>query len=149
MADTAVRHRTPTVLLTLLGFDYGLQRIGVAVGQELTGTARALATVRARDGNPDWDMITELIRTWRPDALVVGFPLRADGSESEFTRRVKRFMRQLEARYALPVHPMDERLSSRAAAQAGENGNHELKGRGIDAVAAREILQSWLQSKHE
>jgi putative Holliday junction resolvase len=136
-------------LLILLGFDYGLQRIGVAVGQELTGTARALATVRARDGEPDWDMITELIRTWRPDALVVGLPLRADGSESGITRSVKRFICQLEDRYKLPVHPMDERLSSYAAAQHAGDGKHELESRGLDAVAAKEILQSWLQSKHE
>lgn len=135
-------------MLTLLGFDFGLQRIGVAVGQELTGTATALATVRSRNGNPDWDMIEELIRTWRPDALLVGIPLHADGSESGFTRNVKRFIRQLEDRYKLPVHTMDERLSSHAAAQRGGDGKHELESRGIDAVAAKEILQSWLQSKN-
>ena len=136
-------------MLTLLGFDYGLQRIGVAVGQELTGTARALATVRARDGKPDWDMISELIRTWRPDALVVGLPLQADGSDSEFTRSVKRFIQQLEDRYKLPVHSMDERLSSYAAAQGEWNEKHELKSKGIDAVAAKEILQSWLHSNYD
>jgi putative Holliday junction resolvase len=141
-------HHTFTVLLTLLGFDYGLQRIGVAVGQELTGTATALSTIRAREGKPDWDMIWELIRTWQPDALVVGIPLRADGSESEFTRRTKSFIQQLENRYKLPVHTMDERLSSHAAVQDRGEGNYELKNRGIDAVAAREILQSWLHSKH-
>jgi putative holliday junction resolvase len=135
-------------LLTLLGFDFGVQRIGVAVGQELTGTATALATVHSRNGNPDWDMIEELIRTWQPDALLVGIPLHADGSESGFTRNVKRFIRQLEDRYKLPVHTMDERLSSHAAAQRGGDGKHELVSRGIDAVAAKEILQSWLQSKN-
>ena len=135
-------------MLTLLGFDYGLQRIGVAVGQELTGTATALATVCAREGKPDWEMISELIKTWQPDALVVGIPLRADGSESEFTHRTKRFIQQLEDRYKLPVHTMDERLSSHAAIQDRGEGNYVLKNRGLDAVAAREILQSWLQSKH-
>ena len=147
MPDTSARHRSIADLLTLLGFDFGLQRIGVAVGQELTGTATALATVRSRNGKPDWDMITELIRTWRPDALVVGLPLHADGSESGFTRSVKRFILQLEDRYKLPVHPMDERLSSHAAAQCEGEGKFELKSRGIDAVAAKEILVSWLQSK--
>jgi putative Holliday junction resolvase len=147
MPDTPARHRSIADLLTLLGFDFGLQRIGVAVGQELTGTATALATVRSRNGKPDWDMITELIRTWRPDALVVGLPLHADGSESGFTRSVKRFILQLEDRYKLPVHPMDERLSSHAAAQCEGEGKFELKSRGIDAVAAKEILVSWLQSE--
>jgi len=148
MVDAAVRHRTFTDLQTLLGFDFGIRRIGVAIGQELTGTAAALTTVRARDGDPDWDTISELIRTWRPDALVVGFPLRADGTESDFTSRVRRFIQQLETRYKLPVHPMDERLSSHAAAQNQREGTRILKRRGIDAGAAREILQSWLQSKH-
>ena len=147
MPDTSARHRSIADLLTLLGFDFGLQRIGVAVGQELTGTATALATVRSRNGKPDWDMITELIRTWRPDALIVGLPLHADGSESGFSRSVKRFILQLEDRYKLPVHPMDERLSSHAAAQREGEGKFELKSRGIDAVAAKEILVSWLQSE--
>ena len=149
MVGKANRQRILTTLQTLLGFDFGVQRIGVAVGQELTGTASALTTLRARDGNPDWNMVSELIRTWRPDALVVGFPLHADGSESNLTRRVKRFIKQLEDRYKLPVHPMDERLSSYAAAQERGEGSHILKSRGTDAVAAREILQSWLQSTHE
>jgi putative Holliday junction resolvase len=142
-------HGSFTALRTLLGFDFGDRRIGVAVGQELTGTASALTTVRARDGIPDWDTISEIIRTWRPDALVVGFPRCADGSESRFSRRVKRFIKQLEERYKLPVHPMDERLSSHAAAQDRSEGGQTLKSRGMDALAAREILQSWLQSKHE
>ena len=147
MADSSGCHQTPADLLTLLGFDFGLKRIGVAVGQELTGTATSLATVHSHNGKPDWEMIAELIRTWRPDALVVGLPLHADGTESEFTRSVKRFIHQLEDRYKLPVHPMDERLSSHVAVQREPGGKHELKSRGVDAVAAKEILQSWLQSK--
>jgi putative Holliday junction resolvase len=149
MSDTRDRHRTAAILLTLLGFDYGLQRIGIAVGQELTGTATALATVRSRNGKPDWDMIAELIKTWEPDALVVGLPLHADGSESGFTRSVRRFIRQLEGRFKLPVHPMDERLSSHAAAQRKGEGKHALESRSIDALAAKEILQSWLHMKNE
>ena len=93
-------------------------------------------------------MIEELIRTWQPDALVVGLPLHADGNESEFTRSVKHFIRQLEDRYKLPVHPMDERLSSHAAAQHEGEGKHELKSRGIDAVAAKE-LRGWCRSRNE
>ena len=136
-------------MLNLLGFDYGLRRIGVAIGQQLTGTASALATIHARDGKPDWDRISELIRAWRPGALVVGLPLQADGSDSGFTRNVRRFIRQLEDRYKLPVFAMDERLSSYAAAQREWNEKPGVKSRGIDAAAAKEILQSWLQSNHE
>jgi putative Holliday junction resolvase len=147
MANTPDRHRTTAILLTLLGFDFGLQRIGVAVGQQLTGTAMALATVRSRNGKPDWDMISELIKTWRPDALVVGLPLHADGSESGFTRNVKRFIRQLEDRFKLPVHLMDERLSSHAAAQREGEGSHALTTKGIDAVAAKEICRAGCSRK--
>ncbi|MCF6259303.1 MAG: Holliday junction resolvase RuvX, partial [Gammaproteobacteria bacterium] len=97
---------------TLLGFDYGLKRIGVAVGQELTGTASALLTVRANDGKPDWNAISKLIEQWQPDEVVVGLPLNMDGSFHELSYRAQRFGNQLHGRYNLPAHFMDERLSS-------------------------------------
>jgi putative Holliday junction resolvase len=131
-------------LQTLLGFDFGLQRIGVAIGQEVTGTATALRTVKSRNGQPDWEQISELIQTWQPDALVVGLPLHADGSESNFTQAVTRFARQLEGRFHLPVHTMDERLSSQAASGLQGTPGNEVATKGIDAVAARIILQDWL-----
>lgn len=133
------------VLQTLLGFDFGLQRIGVAVGQKITGTATALETIRSRNGQPDWDLIKDLIHTWHPDALVVGLPLPANGSESDFTRAVRRFIRQLEGRFGLPVHTMDERLSSRTASRLAGTPGHGKETADIDAVAARIILQDWLE----
>ena len=141
----AIRSRRPdrpTSLPTLLGFDYGRQRIGVATGQTVTGTATALTTLESRDGRPDWDAIAELIGEWRPDALVVGLPLHADGSDAGITSSARRFMRQLEGRFRLPVHAMDERLSSHAAA-ALEQPRHG----DIDAGAARIILQDWLDTR--
>jgi putative Holliday junction resolvase len=125
----------------LLGFDFGLQRIGIAVGQSITRTATALSTIRSRDSRPDWDTISEVIRTWQPDALVIGLPRQANGEISDLTRRIRRFAQQLEGRYHLPVHTIDERLSSLAASalQDGEAGT-----KGTDAVAARIILQDWL-----
>jgi len=127
---------------TLLGFDYGLQRIGVAVGQELTGTASALTTVRANDGKPDWQAISKLFEQWQPDEVVIGLPLNMDGSESELSRRAQRFGNQLHGRYNLPAHLVDERLTSLQAEE-------ELRGRAhkkadIDKVAAKIILESWL-----
>lgn len=143
IATQADIHRRATnrspVLQTLLGFDFGRQRIGVATGQTITGTATALATLESRDGRPDWDSIGDLIRNWRPDALVVGLPLHADGSDSDVTAAARRFIRQLQGRYRLPVHAMDERLSSHAAA-----GLHDTQRSGVDAAAARIILQDWL-----
>jgi putative Holliday junction resolvase len=129
-------------LRTLLGFDFGTRRIGVATGQTITGTATALATIESRNGQPDWDAITALIETWQPDALVVGLALHADGSDSAVSIAARRFMRQLEGRYRLPVYGMDERLSSQAA-----SGAREAAHSGIDAAAACIILQDWLDSR--
>jgi len=133
-------------LQTLLGFDFGLQRIGVAVGQVITGTATALSTVKARDGQPDWNIISALMQTWEPDALVVGLPRHDDGTDADITASVRRFIRQLEGRYRLPVHTMDERLSSRAAREQLDNHDDLEAAKGIDAVAARVILQDWLEA---
>ena len=130
---------------TLLGFDFGKQRIGVAVGQSITGTATALCTLNTRNQQPDWDRISELINDWRPDALVVGLPLHADGSDSETSTAARRFARQLEGRYQLPVHTMDERLSSHAAKQLQREDKAAAKA-GTDAIAAMIILQNWLES---
>ncbi|MDD3786726.1 MAG: Holliday junction resolvase RuvX [Hydrogenophaga sp.] len=128
----------------LLGFDYGTKRIGVAVGQTLTGSARPLTIVRARDGKPDWEAISRLISEWQPAALVIGLPVHMDGTEHERTTRAQRFGNQLAGRYNLPVHRVDERLTSyeaeldlRAQGKGGE---------ALDAVAAQLILQSWLDA---
>jgi putative Holliday junction resolvase len=139
MTATATAHQT------LLGFDYGRKRIGVAVGLQLTQSATALATVRAREGKPDWQAISELISEWKPDALVVGIPYHMDGTEQDMTRAARRFCRQLEGRYGLPVHQVDERLTSYVAeATLTEIGKPK---QGIDPLAARLILQDWLQTK--
>ena len=101
---------------TLLAFDFGLKRIGVAVGQTLTGTANPLQTVAVRRDTPDWPAIARLMETWAPNALVVGMPLNMDGTEQDMSRRARRFGRQLEgtlrpsgaSRRRAPVHPRGE-----------------------------------------
>jgi len=133
------------ILQTLLGFDYGKLRIGVAVGQDITGTATALCTLDCPGGRPDWDKISRLIAEWSPGSLVVGLPMHADGSDSAITRAARRFAGELEARYQLPVYTMDEHLSSHAAKEV----QHDAQGKnrnGIDAIAARIILQNWLDT---
>jgi len=132
-------------LRTLLGFDYGKLRIGIAVGQDITGTATALCTLVCTNGKPVWESIDRLIAEWSPDTLVVGLPLRADGTDSEISRAARNFARQLEGRYQLPVQTMDEHLSSHAARELGR----KTGGRGggnIDALAAMIILQNWLDA---
>ncbi len=130
---------------TLLGFDYGTRKIGIAVGQTVTATATALTTLPARAQRPDWDGIGQLITSWQPEALVVGLPLDLDDSETETAPRARRFARQLQGRYRLPVHMTDEKLTSMVALQA-------LKGRqrrygDADAIAAKLILETWLSEQ--
>ena len=127
----------------LLGFDFGSKRIGVAVGQELTGTATALETITSPDGGPDWKGISRLIEEWQPDALVVGLPFNLDGSEHETTRLAQRFGNRLAGRYNLPVFTIDERLSSvEAERMLGEQGRFDKEE--VDKLAAQIILESWL-----
>lgn len=132
---------------TLLGFDFGTRRIGVAIGQELTGTARSLTTLNSRDGGPDWGAISRLIEEWQPDALVVGIPYHMDGSEMELTRLATRFGNRLQGRYNLPLFTVDERLTSaEAEAQLREEGGRFGKG-DVDQMSAQLILQSWLDQQ--
>ena len=72
---------------TLLGFDFGTKSIGVAVGQQLTGTARPLTALKAQEGTPDWNLIEKLLKEWQPDYVVVGLPLNMDGTEQPLTAR--------------------------------------------------------------
>ncbi len=126
-----------------MAFDYGHRRIGVAVGQPLTRSATPLAVLPSRDGAPDWPAIAALIEEWQPQRLLVGLPQPADGAESGLTRRVRRFCRQLEGRFRLPVATIDERLSSWAAKERTGSPDEPL-----DAVAAQVILETWLNEEH-
>ena len=126
----------------VLGFDYGERRIGVAVGQTLTGSANPLAVVKVRNSRPDWQQIEELVRRYEPDALVLGLPQHADGSEHALSPRIHRFERQLRHRFGLPVHLIDERLSSYEAAQRC----HDSGASEVDAIAAQVILETWLRN---
>jgi len=126
---------------TLLGFDFGTKKIGVAVGQEQTGDANPLKTLPAVNSAPDWAAISKLIEQWQPDALVLGLPVHMDGTEQPLTQAARRFGRQLEGRYQLPVHLADERLTTVEARQS-----HSKRG-DVDAVAAQIILQTWLDNE--
>lgn len=144
-----------TTVATALGFDVGAKRIGVAVGNGFSGTARDLAVVDMRDEVADWPAIDKLVREWRPDALVVGDPRTPgdDGRQSDLTQpsrqRAQRFARDVAARYPVAVWLVDERMSSiDAAARFAEGraaGARKRSGaRNLDAVAAAIILERWL-----
>jgi putative holliday junction resolvase len=134
----------------LMGLDFGMKRIGVAVGQTVTGTARALTTLKAKDGIPPWDKMDKLIKAWQPDALIVGIPLNMDGTMQSITKDALRFKEALEARYKIPVHGMDERLSTKDARERlfEEGGFKALQNGQVDSRAAQLILQNWL-SQHK
>lgn len=134
---------------TLMGFDFGHRRIGVAVGQTLTRSANEL-TVIPVPGKPDWQEISRILDEWKPVALVVGLPLAADGGETELSKDARRFGRQLNGRYGIPVFHEDERLTSFSAEQvfvdARQGGQMRRKDAASkDAMAAKIILESWLQ----
>ena len=130
--------------ISALGFDYGTQRIGVAFGQSLTGTAQPVCVLRARDGIPDWAEIESLIAEWRPNLFVVGLPYNLDGSESDLMVRAVKFANRLNGRFNKPSYGMDERLSSvEAAEQVLEENWGSKKRAAIDDIAAQIILQNW------
>ena len=131
--------------ITLLAFDYGEKRIGIAVGQTLTGTATPLDTIRVTRAKPDWAAIGRVLARWQPHALVVGLPLNMDGTEQDLTRAARRFARQLEGRFSLEVHLVDERLSTREARERlAREGRYEEEDH---AVAAQVILEGWLNER--
>ena len=135
---------SPSSPFAALSFDFGTQRIGVAFGQSLTGTARPVCILKAKDGIPDWGQIAQLIKDWKPDALVIGLPFNLDGTESELLTRAVKFANRLHGKFHLPCYGMDERLSSKAAIeQVFEETGSMTKQVGIDAVAAQIILESW------
>lgn len=137
---------------TVLAFDYGLRRIGVASGQQITGSASAVATVRNGEKGPDWAHIDTLIAEWQPTRLIVGMPMHADGEPGSLADAVDAFCTGLE-RYGLPLETVDERHSSleanrllKAGRQAGTRGRI-AKGQ-IDAAAAAVIAERWLAQTH-
>jgi putative Holliday junction resolvase len=140
-------------MATLLGFDFGTRKIGVAVGESLTGSARPLKTLRSHGERPDWSGIEALIREWQPSAAVLGLPLGMDDTEAPWCERIHRFARQLEGRFGLPVHLIDERLTSVEARRLiaerrpTRPGARPYDHRFEDAVAAALILETWL-SEH-
>ncbi|MCW9013798.1 MAG: Holliday junction resolvase RuvX [Gammaproteobacteria bacterium] len=132
---------------SVLGFDFGEKRIGVATGQTITGNASPLITLNAVNNKPDWDQIKKLIEEWQPDALIVGLPLLLDGGKSDISDKAERFCRQLEGRFKLPVHTINEALSSYEAEQLLQQnkkiGQHNKQE--IDKMAAAIIVQNWLE----
>jgi putative pre-16S rRNA nuclease len=136
---------------TVLAFDFGLRRIGVAVGQQVTQSASALCTLRNGDNGPDWAGIDRLVREWQPARLIVGMPQTADGKPPALLAPIQTFCREL-GRYSRPVETIDERYSSQAATEqlikARRDGRRgRIAKAEIDAAAAACIAERWLLEK--
>lgn len=135
---------------TVLTFDYGTKSIGVAVGQELTGTASLLSALKAQDGTPDWNLLEKLITDWQPQLLLVGLPLNMDGTEQPFTARTRKFANRLHGRFGLPVELHDERLTTTEARSQlfAEGGYRKLTKDKVDSLSAKIIFESWYEQQH-
>lgn len=133
---------------TVLAFDFGEQRIGVAVGETTLHQAHPLAVIRSPSKDERLAAIAKLVAEWQPEGLVVGLPTHADGTAHAMTARCRRFAERLHRRFQLPVHLADERLTSvDAEARLRETGRTAKSAKPLlDAVAAQLILQTWFES---
>jgi putative Holliday junction resolvase len=131
-----------------MGFDFGYRNIGVAIGQRLTGSATPLPTLHAQKGVPNWNDIQKLIKQWNPDALIVGLPTCIDGKSLYITKPAKKFATQLNEKFHLPVHLIDERLSTKEARSRlfAEGGYRRIQECEVDSAAACVILEQWLHT---
>lgn len=139
MPDNPVSHHV------LLGFDFGMKRIGVAVGQTITHSAQALTILAARDGIPDWSQVLQLVTSWRADGLVVGIPFNMDGTEQHTTHAARKFAQRLATHTALPIYTVDERLTTVTAKALLSEHTQRKPPAEIDSYAAKLILESWLR----
>lgn len=130
---------------TVIAFDFGRKSIGAAIGQELTGSARALSAFKVKAGSPDWKKIAKLLKEWQVNLLVVGLPLNMDGSEQPITDQARKFANCLHSRFGAQTFLHDERLSTvEARANLFDQGGFRALDKGsIDSASAAVILESW------
>lgn len=130
----------------IIGFDFGQKRIGVAIGNNISKSAQALITIESTSSNQKFEVIQKIMDEWQPVSIVVGVPFNVDGSEHKVTNLCKKFAKQLEQKYALPIHLIDERYTSIEASYEIQDKKIDLKKKKllIDQIAAKIILQSYL-----
>jgi putative holliday junction resolvase len=136
---------------TVLAFDFGTRRVGVAVGELAIGIAHPLQTLRASSERAQLSAIAELIKEWSPSLLVVGLPSHMNGDEHQLSDRCRHFALKLQGRFGLDVRLIDERLSSRAAAQSLTASGVRVRDQSemLDQVAAMHILETYFSTRDE
>lgn len=129
----------------LIAFDFGLRRIGVAVGQTITKSVAPLDFLLAQDGIPNWEKIEQLIKQWQPDKLLVGIPLTLEGEEQLLTFCARKFANRLKEKFKLEIIQVDERLTTLTARSKifEERGYKSLKKGKVDSMAAKIMLEDW------
>ncbi len=134
---------------TIIAFDFGRKSIGIAIGQELICSVRALTALKVYGGLPNWHYILKLIKEWQPDLLLIGLPLNMDGSEQLVTKQARQFANSLHNRFGIPITLHDERLSTIEARAHlfNQGGFRALNKRNIDSTSAGIILKSWFEYK--
>ena len=142
----------PERVQRILAFDFGLQRVGIAIGDTLTGTAAPRPASAARAGEPDWESIGREVSAFNPGRLVVGAPYNTDGTAGALMPSVRRFASELRRRFALPVSLIDERFSSLEASAAltglrARGGRRRVRREHLDSAAAAVILERWLSGE--
>ena len=131
-----------------MAFDFGIKHIGIAIGQEITKTASTFYSIKALEGQPDWNELDDIIHEWKPDLIVVGDPYNMDGSRSKIQDMSDRFSDALYKRYKIQLEKTDERLSSREANERLQNLDIGTKSSSNKhSISAQVILEDWFRSK--
>ena len=134
---------------TLIAFDFGFKRIGIAVGQTITYTATPIGIISAKDGIPAWPDIEKHLNQWQPNAVVVGIPVNVGYEDRQLEYAAIKFARRLKHRFQLPVFGMDEHLTTFAAKQLYSTaGKKPSKNTRIDDIAAKVILETWFKTHY-
>ncbi len=132
----------------VMAFDFGIKHIGIAIGQEITKTASTFYSIKALEGQPDWNELDDIIHEWKPDLIVVGDPYNMDGSRSKIQDMSDRFSDALYKRYQIQLEKTDERLSSREANESLQNLDIGTKSSSNKhSISAQVILEDWFRSK--
>lgn len=132
---------------TIIAFDFGTLSIGIAIGQEITATARPLTALKAKDGKPNWLEIEQILQEWQPELAIVGLPLNMDGTEQPISNQARKFANRLHGRFGIQVTLHDERLTTiEARAQLFNQGGYRALNKSkIDSISAVIILESWFE----
>ena len=132
------------MLSLVLGFDFGTQNLGVAVGNCLTETAQPLTILKITHNQPRWEEIEKLLQEWQPNAFIVGMPYTRDGTVTEHQKIIKKFINRLHGRFGLPVFVVNEAYSSQESERYIKPSQRHKKGQ-LDAISAAIIVERWLQ----